>query len=100
MQRITAWKNWQTPTGLSVQTVAAVLREKREGTTKRRRLRWRRDMGPWANGFDHSWRDAHRGVHLPEPSVNAPLTPEGRELYEQAYAEARAILAGAGEVEE
>ena len=69
------------------------------GTVRRvRRLRWRRDLGPWGNGFDHGWRDAHRGEHFPEPSAKAPLTPEGRKVYEHAYHEAVAILRGAGEV--
>ena len=74
-----------------------------EGTVKVRRVRrgnWNRRLGAWGNGFDHGWRDAHRGVHLPEPSAKAPLTPEGREVYTFAYHEARAILVGAGEVEE
>ena len=74
-----------------------------EGTVKVRRvrrLRWRRDLGPWGNGFDHGWRDSFRGVHLPTPSVReaARLTPAERETYEHAYHEAVAILRGVGEV--
>ena len=80
---------------------AATVRAKVAGEVRTRRVRrgnWNAEMGAWGNGFDHSWRDAHRGEHLPEPSTRARLTQAERETYTRAYHEARAILRGAGVV--
>ena len=80
---------------------AAKVRATVAGAAKVKRVRrgnWNPEVGPWGNGFDHAWRDAHRGEHLPEPSSRARLTLAERQEYTRAYHEARAILRGAGVV--
>ena len=68
---------------------------------RRRRLRWNADLGPWGNGFDHGWRDAHRGVSFGGTlSVRAPVGKDTAEEedYRRAYLEAQGVVDGGPQV--
>ena len=67
----------------------------------RRRLRWNHDAGPWGNGFDHGWKDAHRGVDFGGTvSDRSPVArdPKARRLYAAAYREAQSVVSGGPQV--
>ena len=64
---------------------------------KRRRLRWNPEVGPWGNGFDHGWRDAHRGVSFGGTmSVRHPVAKDTAAAadYRRAYLEAQGVVDG------
>ena len=47
---------------------AATVRKTAKAKAKRRRrVRWNHALGPWGNGFDAGWRDAHRRVNFGVP---------------------------------
>ena len=83
---------------------AAKVRAKVAGKPKRvrrRRVRWNHDAGPWCNGFDAGWRDAHRGVNFGgSMSGKAPgaQDPEARRVYAEAYRRAHEIVDGPPQV--
>lgn len=56
-----------------------------------RRLRLNPDLDPWAQGFDHAWRDCQRGVFAPTPSANWRFSADDAALYSDGYAEAHSI---------
>ena len=81
---------------------AATVRKTAKAKAKRRRrVRWNHALGPWGNGFDAGWRDAHRRVNFAGSmggGFPGSREPEAQRLYAEGYREARRAVDGPPQV--